>query len=221
MKLPRTHATSSGLALATYMLLALCFNPINASASSSSFSNTISSLKSTYFVQRRQQEEPLHQGERPPPLLSTIPNLQQLTLASVHDFPAIKRRSQPPRQRQRKRQSTGTDGPPQPSTSPSGLPSSASVPAQSQALPSAPLSPPTPSAGSSQPQQQQPIALILPQNQPNVTSRAFPFTPMTGANYSLELTPNVPSREGLVEIRVGVLLPYSLPNNLTQQLAFR
>ncbi|CAO3573722.1 unnamed protein product [Mortierella alpina] len=43
---------------------------------------------------------------------------------------------------------------------------------------------------------------------------------MTGANYSLELTPNVPSREGLVEIRVGVLLPYSLPNNLTQQLAF-
>ncbi|KAF9948297.1 hypothetical protein BGZ72_009778 [Mortierella alpina] len=43
---------------------------------------------------------------------------------------------------------------------------------------------------------------------------------MTGANYSLELTPNVPSREGLVEIRVGVILPYSLPNNLTQQLAF-
>ncbi|KAG0214373.1 hypothetical protein BGX28_002190 [Mortierella sp. GBA30] len=43
---------------------------------------------------------------------------------------------------------------------------------------------------------------------------------MTGANYSLVLTPNVTSREGLVEIRVGILLPYSLPNNLTQQLAY-
>ncbi|KAF9435128.1 hypothetical protein BGZ76_006857 [Entomortierella beljakovae] len=48
----------------------------------------------------------------------------------------------------------------------------------------------------------------------------LPFAPATGANNSLSLTPNVISREGLVEIRVGVLLPYSLPNNLTQQLAF-
>ncbi|KAI8352316.1 periplasmic binding protein-like I [Mortierella sp. GBAus27b] len=43
---------------------------------------------------------------------------------------------------------------------------------------------------------------------------------MTGANNSLYLTPNVTSGDGLVEIKVGVLLPYSLPNNLTQQLAF-
>ncbi|KAI7830678.1 periplasmic binding protein-like I [Gamsiella multidivaricata] len=50
--------------------------------------------------------------------------------------------------------------------------------------------------------------------------RIFPYTPKTGANNSLYLTPNVTSREGLVEIRVGVLLPYSLPNNLTQQLAY-
>ncbi|KAF8985172.1 hypothetical protein BGZ46_005718 [Entomortierella lignicola] len=50
--------------------------------------------------------------------------------------------------------------------------------------------------------------------------RIFPFTPATGANNSLYLTPNVSSPEGLVEIKVGVLLPYSLPNNLTQQLAY-
>ncbi|KAG0330107.1 hypothetical protein BGZ99_007969 [Dissophora globulifera] len=43
---------------------------------------------------------------------------------------------------------------------------------------------------------------------------------MTGANNSLYLTPNITSRDGLVEIKVGVLLPYSLPNNLTQQLAY-
>ncbi|KAG0200058.1 hypothetical protein BGX28_006774 [Mortierella sp. GBA30] len=43
---------------------------------------------------------------------------------------------------------------------------------------------------------------------------------MTGANNSLYLTPNVASREGLVEIKVGVLLPYSLPNNVTQQLTY-
>ncbi|KAF9187690.1 hypothetical protein BGZ51_001137 [Haplosporangium sp. Z 767] len=50
--------------------------------------------------------------------------------------------------------------------------------------------------------------------------RVFPYTPMTGANNSLYLTPNVTSKEGLVEIKVGVLLPYSLPNSLTQQLTF-
>ncbi|KAF9569236.1 hypothetical protein EC968_002606 [Mortierella alpina] len=65
-----------------------------------------------------------------------------------------------------------------------------------------------------------PQGLILPQNQPNASMRAFPYTPMTGANNSLYLTPNVTSREGLVEIKVGLLLPYSLPNNLTQQLAY-
>ncbi|KAF9360258.1 Metabotropic GABA-B receptor subtype 2, isoform C [Mortierella sp. AD094] len=50
--------------------------------------------------------------------------------------------------------------------------------------------------------------------------RVFPNAPKTGANNSLYLTPNVTSPEGLVEIKVGVLLPYSLPNNLTQQLAY-
>ncbi|KAF9899401.1 hypothetical protein EC991_008932 [Linnemannia zychae] len=43
---------------------------------------------------------------------------------------------------------------------------------------------------------------------------------MTGANNSLYLTPNVTTREGLVEIKIGLLLPYSLPNNLTQQLTY-
>ncbi|KAI1306758.1 hypothetical protein EDD11_004656 [Mortierella claussenii] len=43
---------------------------------------------------------------------------------------------------------------------------------------------------------------------------------MTGAGNSLVLTPNVSTTIGLVEIRIGVLLPYSLPNNLTQQLAY-
>ncbi|KAG0217465.1 hypothetical protein BGX33_010476 [Mortierella sp. NVP41] len=43
---------------------------------------------------------------------------------------------------------------------------------------------------------------------------------MTGANNSLYLTPNVTSRDGLVEIKIGLLLPYSLPNNLTQQLTY-
>ncbi|KAF9113786.1 Metabotropic GABA-B receptor subtype 2, isoform C [Mortierella sp. AM989] len=62
--------------------------------------------------------------------------------------------------------------------------------------------------------------LILPQNQVNVSMRVFPYTPSTGANNSLYLTPNVTSYEGLVEIKVGLLLPYSLPNNLTQQLAY-
>ncbi|KAF8941033.1 Metabotropic GABA-B receptor subtype 2, isoform C [Dissophora ornata] len=50
--------------------------------------------------------------------------------------------------------------------------------------------------------------------------RVFPYTPKTGANNSLYLTPNVTSYNGLVEIKVGVLLAYSLPNNLTQQLAY-
>ncbi|KAF9215188.1 Phosphoacetylglucosamine Mutase [Podila verticillata] len=43
---------------------------------------------------------------------------------------------------------------------------------------------------------------------------------MTGANNSLYLTPNVTNTDGLVEIKVGVLLPYSLPNDLTQQLTY-
>lgn len=64
-----------------------------------------------------------------------------------------------------------------------------------------------------------PLSVILPQPHTNI-SRVFPYTPMTGANNSLYLTPNVTSGDGLVEIKVGVLLPYSLPNNLTQQLAF-
>ncbi|KAF9360020.1 Anamorsin [Mortierella sp. AD094] len=79
---------------------------------------------------------------------------------------------------------------------------------------SSPSSPPSSSSLS------QPIALLLPQNQPNVTQRTFPNTPATGANNSIELTPNVTSTVGMVEIRIGVLLPYSLPNNLTQTLAF-
>ncbi|KAG0000332.1 hypothetical protein BGZ65_004465, partial [Modicella reniformis] len=65
-----------------------------------------------------------------------------------------------------------------------------------------------------------PATVILPQNYPNVSMRVFPYTPMTGARNSLYLTPNITSRDGLVEIKVGVLLPYSLPNNLTQQLTF-
>ncbi|KAG0377273.1 hypothetical protein BGX24_006427 [Mortierella sp. AD032] len=60
----------------------------------------------------------------------------------------------------------------------------------------------------------------LPQNQPNASSRLFPYTPPTGANFSLELTPNVTNRQGLIEIRVGVLLPYSLPNDITQVLSY-
>ncbi|KAF9299672.1 hypothetical protein BGZ74_008773 [Mortierella antarctica] len=43
---------------------------------------------------------------------------------------------------------------------------------------------------------------------------------MTGVNNSLYLTPNITNTDGLVEIKVGVLLPYSLPNDLTQQLTY-
>ena len=84
-----------------------------------------------------------------------------------------------------------------------------------------PNSPPTslPSPSASQPQQ--PLGLLLPQNQPNVSQRVYPYTPATGTNYSLSITPNVTLRTGLVEIKIGVLLPYSLPNNLTQDLTFR
>lgn len=66
-----------------------------------------------------------------------------------------------------------------------------------------------------------PTTVILPQNEPNATLRVFPYTPMTGVNNSLYLTPNVTNTDGLVEIKVGVLLPYSLPNDLTQQLTYR
>ncbi|KAG0051917.1 hypothetical protein BGZ83_003197 [Gryganskiella cystojenkinii] len=83
----------------------------------------------------------------------------------------------------------------------------------------APTSLTSPSVSADQPDQQ-PIGLLLPQNQPNASLRSFPYTPATGANSSLYITPNVTNQAGLVEIRVGVLLPYSLPNNLTQQLAF-
>ncbi|KAF9920707.1 hypothetical protein FBU30_009375 [Linnemannia zychae] len=48
----------------------------------------------------------------------------------------------------------------------------------------------------------------------------FPHTPPTGANFSLELTPNVTNRQGLTEIKVGLLLPYSLPTNITQVLSY-
>ncbi|KAF9543952.1 hypothetical protein EC957_000317 [Mortierella hygrophila] len=65
-----------------------------------------------------------------------------------------------------------------------------------------------------------PIPTVLPENEPVPSRRVFPYTPMTGANNSLYLTPNVTSREGLVEIKIGLLLPYSLPNNLTQQLTY-
>ncbi|KAF8946717.1 hypothetical protein BGZ47_011543 [Haplosporangium gracile] len=65
-----------------------------------------------------------------------------------------------------------------------------------------------------------PIPIVLPENEPVPSRRVFPYTPMTGANNSLYLTPNVTSREGLVEIKIGLLLPYSLPNNLTQQLTY-
>ncbi|KAF9163942.1 hypothetical protein BGX20_001148 [Mortierella sp. AD010] len=57
-------------------------------------------------------------------------------------------------------------------------------------------------------------------DQTNVSQRVFPDTPATGANNSIELTPNVTSTGGMVEIRIGVLLPYSLPNNLTQILTY-
>ncbi|KAG0360799.1 hypothetical protein BG005_009879 [Podila minutissima] len=61
----------------------------------------------------------------------------------------------------------------------------------------------------------------LPQNEPNVTLRHFPYTPPTGANNSLYIIPNiVAATPGLVEIKIGLLLPFSLPNNLTQQLAY-
>lgn len=66
-----------------------------------------------------------------------------------------------------------------------------------------------------------PTTVILPQNEPNATLRVFPYTPMTGVNNSLYLTPNITNTDGLVEIKVGVLLPYSLPNDLTQQLTYR
>ncbi|KAG0082287.1 Metabotropic GABA-B receptor subtype 2, isoform C [Linnemannia elongata] len=65
-----------------------------------------------------------------------------------------------------------------------------------------------------------PPPTVLPENEPVPSRRVFPYTPMTGANNSLYLTPNVTSREGLVEIKIGLLLPYSLPNNLTQQLTY-
>lgn len=65
------------------------------------------------------------------------------------------------------------------------------------------------------------VPTLLPENEPVPSRRVFPYTPMTGANNSLYLTPNVTSREGLVEIKIGLLLPYSLPNNLTQQLTYR
>ncbi|KAF9206222.1 hypothetical protein BGZ49_002822 [Haplosporangium sp. Z 27] len=106
---------------------------------------------------------------------------------------------------ERRQRSIGIISPSSSSSSPSlsSLPSSTSV-----------SSPSRPSSTS------HPNTVLLPQNQPDVTQRVFPFTPQTGANNSIVLTPNVTSTLGLVEIRIGLLLPYSLPNNLTQTLAF-
>ncbi|KAF9969956.1 hypothetical protein BGZ73_007480 [Actinomortierella ambigua] len=62
--------------------------------------------------------------------------------------------------------------------------------------------------------------IILPQTIANVSERHFRYTPATGANNSLYITPNITNRAGLVEIKIGVLLPYSLPNNVTQTLTY-
>jgi len=94
----------------------------------------------------------------------------------------------------------------------SETPSSTS-PVPSAQSPSPTDSPPAPTS--------KPVGVLLPQNQPNPTLRHFPYAPVTGANNSLYITPNVTSTDGLVEIKIGVLLPYSLPNNLTQQLTYR
>lgn len=87
------------------------------------------------------------------------------------------------------------------------------LPQQSPPSPSPPTVSPSALAPSANPN--------LPQNQPNASTRVFPHTPPTGANFSLEITPNVTNRQGLLEIRVGLLLPYSLPNNITQVLSYR
>ncbi|KAG0265627.1 hypothetical protein DFQ27_000502 [Actinomortierella ambigua] len=62
--------------------------------------------------------------------------------------------------------------------------------------------------------------IILPQSIANVSERHFRYTPATGANNSLYITPNITNPEGMVEIKIGILLPYSLPNNVTQTLTF-
>ncbi|GJJ68283.1 gamma-aminobutyric acid type B receptor [Entomortierella parvispora] len=94
---------------------------------------------------------------------------------------------------------------------------SSDTPPSSSPAPSA--SSPT-SADSAPEPTSSPVGVILPQNQPNPALRHFPYTPVTGANNSLYITPNVTSTDGLVEIKIGILLPYSLPNNLTQQLTY-
>lgn len=88
-------------------------------------------------------------------------------------------------------------------------------------LPVTTTSAPTPTSSTNTSAIGTPIPTVLPENEPVPSRRVFPYTPMTGANNSLYLTPNVTSREGLVEIKIGLLLPYSLPNNLTQQLTYR
>ncbi|KAF9323916.1 hypothetical protein BG006_001008, partial [Podila minutissima] len=115
-----------------------------------------------------------------------------------------------PSQRLRKRQfgQQRQRRPSSPSSSPSPtLPITSSL-SEATTIPSPT---PTPSSADSS----------LPQNEPNVTLRRFPYTPPTGANNSLYIIPNiVAATPDLVEIKVGLLLPFSLPNNLTQQLAY-
>ncbi|KFH71348.1 hypothetical protein MVEG_01648 [Podila verticillata NRRL 6337] len=117
-------------------------------------------------------------------------------------------------QRLRKRQFGRQRHPSQPSpaSSPPPPPSGPLPPVTSPTLSEATTIPPAPTSLTSDPN--------LPQNQPNVTLRNFPYTPPTGTNNSLVIMPNITIAPGLVEIKVGLLLPYSLPDNVTQQLTY-
>ncbi|KAF9141012.1 hypothetical protein BGX30_005623 [Mortierella sp. GBA39] len=221
MKLLSANTRYSRLALAASVLLFTYLNIQPGCASST----TPSSRRSNHLLARSPQHRSsftspstthLRPLEPNPVLLSSLedhaphPSVQHISNGVLerrsHTQPSL----QPPLFRHKKRQLHPTKTALSPSSPlPPLLPQ--------QSLPS----PSTPSPTTVSPSVLAPSAdPNLPQNQPNVSTRVFPYTPPTGANFSLEITPNVTNRQGLLEIRVGLLLPYSLPNNITQVLSY-
>lgn len=226
MKLLSANTRYSRLALAASVLLFTYLNIQPGCASST----TPSSHRSNHLLVR----SPHHRSsstststthmrplESNPAQLSSLEDHAPHPSVQHNNNGVLERRShaQPPLQpppllRHKKRQVHPAKIPISASSSPTQPPPL--LPQQSMPSPSTP-SPPTVS-----PSALAPFANPnLPQNQSNASTRVFPYTPPTGANFSLEITPNVTNRQGLLEIRVGLLLPYSLPNNITQVLSYR
>ncbi|KAF9433867.1 hypothetical protein BGZ76_008875 [Entomortierella beljakovae] len=124
----------------------------------------------------------------------------------------LKKRSQDIVRSNRRKRQTSNSSPEPNSPPPVPTPSSAS---SSPSSPNPALPSPTPSAPSTAFESPQQIALLTPQNQLNSTQQVLPFVPKIGANYSLEITPNVTSTFGKVEIRIGLLQsPPTFPSYL-------